>query len=164
MSRRTNEVQANVNATVMARRQRSLDLQLLLQVRLELCVDIVDDRLERIVLVDLIAIADGVADRQLESDGLLLQLVGVRLELDVGQRMGTGHRFEARVEQRVHQRRLAETRFADAHYVEDESVLDALVHQLIGQTVETDVAGQFHRAKRRGVGLCQKKIKNILNM
>lgn len=147
-----------MNAAVVTGRQRSLDLQLLLQIRLKLRIDIVDDCLKRIVLVDLIAIADSVADGQLQTNGLLLQLISVRLELNIRQRMRTGHRLEAGVEQCVHQGGLAETRFTDAHDVEHEPILDALVDQLIGQTVEADMARQLHGAQSRIVSLLEKTI------
>jgi len=106
------EVQADVDAAVVARHQRSLDLQLLLQIVLELGVDVVDHRFERVVLVDLVAIAHCVTDGQLESHIALLQLVGVSLQLDAGQGMGTWCGLEAGVKQRVHQRRLAQSSFA----------------------------------------------------
>lgn len=109
---RADEVQTDVDAAVVARRQRPIDLQLLLQVGLELGVDVVDDRLERVVFVDLVAVADCVAYGQLETDAALLQLVRVRLQLDVRQSVRARRRLEARIEQRVHQRRLAQARFA----------------------------------------------------
>lgn len=61
------EVQTDMDATVVERAQRTLDLQLLLQERLELTVNGVDHRLEGVVLVDLVAVAHGVADGQLEG-------------------------------------------------------------------------------------------------
>lgn len=46
----------------------ALDLELLLQVRLELRVDVVHHRLEAVLLVHLVAVADRVADRQLRRE------------------------------------------------------------------------------------------------
>lgn len=91
-----------MNPTVVARRQRPFDFQLLLQIRFELRVNVVDDRFERIVLVDLITISNGVADGQLQAYAFLLQLVRMRFELHIGQCMGARLRFEASVEQCVH--------------------------------------------------------------
>ena len=76
-----------------------------------------------------------------EPDAALLQLVGPGLELDVGRLVVGGHRLERRVEERVHQRRLAQPRLADAHHVEGEPAAHRLVHQLQreGSTVEFEV-------------------------
>ena len=73
-----------------------------------------------------------------EPDAALLQLVGPGLELDVGRLVVGGHRLERRVEERVHERRLAQPRLADAHHVEGEPAAHRLVHQLQrgGSTVE----------------------------
>lgn len=59
------EVKTNVDAAVVVRRQRAFDLQFFLKISFKLRVEMVDDGLEGIVLVDLVAIADGVADCQL---------------------------------------------------------------------------------------------------
>lgn len=55
-----------MRAAVVVGVEGALDLQLLLQESLELGVNVVHHRLEAVVLVDLVAVADGVADRQLE--------------------------------------------------------------------------------------------------
>jgi len=60
------EVQADVYATVVIGGQRSFNLKLLLQVVFKLGVNVIDDGLERIILVDLISIADSVANCELE--------------------------------------------------------------------------------------------------
>ena len=54
-----------------------LDFEFLLEVRLKLRVDILDDGPERVLLVDLVAVTDRVAQCQLQLDIRLLQLVGV---------------------------------------------------------------------------------------
>lgn len=107
----------------------------------------VDDGLKRVVLVNLVAVADGVADSQLQPHVALLQLVGLSLQLDHGQGMGARGGLEVRVEQRVHERALAQTGLADAENVEDESILHALVHQLVGQAVKSDVPRQLEVAQ-----------------
>ena len=65
-----------------------------------------------------------------EPDAALLQLVSPRLELDVRRLVVGRHRLEGRVEERVHERRLAQPRLADAHHVEGEAAAHRLVHQL----------------------------------
>lgn len=106
----TDEVQANVYTTVMARGQWSFNFQLLLQIGLELGINVIDNRFERIIFVDLIAVADRIAYRQLESNATLLQLIRVRFQFHIRQCMGTRCRLEARIEQCVHQCRLTQTR------------------------------------------------------
>lgn len=108
----TDEVQANVYTTVMARGQRSFNFQLLLQIGLKLGINVIDHCFERIIFVDLIAIADRIAYRQLESNAALLQLIRVRFQFHIRQCMRTRCRFEARIEQCVHQCRFTQTRFA----------------------------------------------------
>lgn len=75
MASGADEVQADVDATVVECGEGALDLELLLQERLELTVDVVDDRLERVVLVDLVAVADGIADGQLGQGGEQMNIV-----------------------------------------------------------------------------------------
>lgn len=91
----------------------------------------VDDGLERVVLVDLVPVADGVANGKLQPHVALLQLVGLCLQLDHWQGVGARGCLEVRVEKRVHEGALAQTRLADAENVEDESILHALVDQLV---------------------------------
>ena len=84
VSVRRDEVQARVNPRVVeAVRSRlrmytgfslcflpgevSLDLQFLLEVRLELVVDVVDNRLETVLLVDLVAVPHSLTQRQLQQ-------------------------------------------------------------------------------------------------
>jgi hypothetical protein len=141
------EVQADVDAAVVVGRQRAFDLQLLLKIRFELRVEMVDDSLERIILVDLVAISDSIADGQLQSDVALLQLVSLRLQLHRRQRVRACSRFKVGVEQRVHQRALTQARFAHAKNVEHKSILHALVDQLIGKTVESNMPGQLQVAQ-----------------
>ena len=71
-----------MDAAVVIHGQIPLDLELLLQVGLELAVNVVDDGAEAVLLVDLVAVADGVDERKLEVDVALLELVGVGLEAD----------------------------------------------------------------------------------
>lgn len=75
----TDEVQANVDATVMVGRQRTFNLEFLLQVSLKLRVEMIDNGFERVVFVDLVAVADGVANSKLQSNVAFLQLVGLSL-------------------------------------------------------------------------------------
>lgn len=79
----TNEIQANMDATIVAARQRTLNFQFLLQIRFKLWIDVVNDGLEWIILVDLIAVADRIANGQFQADTTLLQLVGVRFKFDI---------------------------------------------------------------------------------
>ena len=84
MSVRRDEVQARVNpGVVKAVRSRlrisprfslcflpgevSLDLQFLLEVRLELVVDVVDNRLETVLLVNLVTVPHGLTQGQLQQ-------------------------------------------------------------------------------------------------
>ena len=78
----TDKVEADMDAAVVIHGQIPLDLELLLQVGLELAVNVVDDGAEAVLLVDLVAVADGVDERKLEVDVALLELVGVGLEAD----------------------------------------------------------------------------------
>lgn len=52
-------------------------------------------------------------------------------------------RLEIRIEQRVHQGGLSQARLSDAHDVKDESLLDTLVHQLVGQRIEAHMTAQL---------------------
>lgn len=105
------------------------------------------DGLKRVILVDLVAVADGVADRQLQPHVALPQLVGLGLQLHRGQGMGAGGGLKVRVEQRINEGALAQTGLADAENVEDESIFHALVHQLVGQAVKSDVPCQLEVAQ-----------------
>ena len=78
----TDKVEADMDAAVVIHGQIPLDLELLLQVGLELAVNVVDDGAEAVLLVDLVAVADGVDEGELEVDVALLELVGVGLEAD----------------------------------------------------------------------------------
>ena len=78
----------------------------------------------------LISISDSVTNRELQLDVGFLQLVGVSLESDRGFLVVAGIALEVRVEQGVHQRRLAKAGLADAHDVERKPVLNRLVDQL----------------------------------
>lgn len=137
------EVQADVDAAVVIRRQRAFDLQFLLKIRFELCVEVVDDSFEGIVLVDLVTVADGVADRQLQTNVALLQLVGLCLQFHSWQRVRTGGGLEVGVEQRVHQRAFAQTSLTHAQNIEYEAILDAFVDQLIGKTIKSNMPRQL---------------------
>ena len=66
MTVRRDEVEADVDPRVVVLGDVAPDLELLLEVRLELGVDVVDDRLEAVLLVDLVAVADRVAEGELE--------------------------------------------------------------------------------------------------
>ncbi len=80
VARRADEVEADVDAAVVVHGEVPLNLQLLLQEGLELAVDVVEDGAEAVLLVDLIAVADGVDEGELEVDVALLELVGVCLQ------------------------------------------------------------------------------------
>lgn len=110
-------------------------------------VEVVYDGLKRVILVNLVAVADGVADGQLQPHVALLQLVGLGLQLHHGQGMGAGGGLEVRVEQRVHEGALPQTGLADTENVEDESILHALVHQLVGEAVKSNVPCQLEVAQ-----------------
>ena len=69
MSGWADEVDTGVDARVVVRREGPLDLQFLLQVVLKLRVDVVDDRLEAVLLVDLVSVADGIAQSKLSRNG-----------------------------------------------------------------------------------------------
>ena len=125
-----------------------LDLEFLLEVGLELIVDVVDDRLEAVLLVDLVAVPHSLAQGQLQSnenlqlslsisrrnrthvepDAALLQLVSPRLELDVQGLVVCRHGLEGCVEEGVHERGLAEPGLANAHHVEGEPSAHRLVY------------------------------------
>lgn len=105
------EVQANVYAAIVACGQWSFDFQLLLQISLELGINVIDDCFEWIVFVYLIAVADRIANCQLQTNAALLQFVRVWLQFHIWQSVRTWHRLEARIEQCVHQCRFAQTRF-----------------------------------------------------
>jgi hypothetical protein len=60
--------------------EMNADPQPCLQEGLELAVDVVEDGAEAVLLVDLVAVADGVDEGQLEVDVALLELVGVGLK------------------------------------------------------------------------------------
>ena len=66
MAVRRDEVEADVDPGVVVLGDVAPDLELLLEIRLELGVDVVDDRLEAVLLVDLVAVADRVAEGELE--------------------------------------------------------------------------------------------------
>lgn len=112
MTSRTYEVKADVNAAIVIRREIALDLQLLLQVRFKLGVYIVNDRLEAVLLVDLITIPDRVYNGELEPDIALLQLISMRFELDGWQIMWTRSGLEARIEERIHESRFPKSGLA----------------------------------------------------
>lgn len=57
--------------------------------------------------------------------------------------MRTGGRLEVCVEQRVHQSAFAQAGLADAQDVEDESILDTFVYQLVGQAIEPDMSAEL---------------------
>jgi len=80
VARRADEVEADMDAAVVVHGEVPLNLQLLLQEGLELAVDVVEDGAEAVLLVDLVAVADGVDEGELEVDVALLELVGVRLQ------------------------------------------------------------------------------------
>lgn len=48
--------------TVVVSAERALDLEFLLKISLELCVDVVDHRLEAILFIHLITVADCIAN------------------------------------------------------------------------------------------------------
>lgn len=98
----TNEIEADVDASVVVGGQRALDLELFLQVRLELSVDVVDNSFVAVLLVNLVTVANGIDDGELEAHVGLLQLVSVRLQLHRRQVVWARLRLKARVEQRVH--------------------------------------------------------------
>lgn len=143
----TDEVQANVDATIVVGRQRTFNFEFLLQVSLKLRVEMIDNGFERVVFVDLVAVADGVANSKLQSNVAFLQLVGLSLQFDHWQRVGTRGRLEVRVEQRVHEGAFAEPSLADAENVEDESILHTFVHKLIGEAVKPDMSTQLQIAE-----------------
>lgn len=64
-----------------------------------------------VILVDLITKAHGVHDGQLEAHVALLELVTARFQPDAGLVVRGGLALELGVEQRVHQRRLANASF-----------------------------------------------------
>ena len=136
------EVETDVNPGIVIRGQIPLDLQLLLQVELELPVDVVHDGLERVLLVDLVAVAHRVANGHFQLHRTLLQLVSRGLQLDLGLAVIGLFGLERRVEERVYERGLAQAGLADAEDVEVEAVLHGFVHQLIRQRIEPDVAAQ----------------------
>jgi hypothetical protein len=111
-----NEVEADVDASVVVGGQRAFDLELLLQVRLKLCVNVVNNSLVAVLLVNLVSVANRIDNGQFEPHVGLLQLVSVRLQLHGGQVVRTRlqARLKACVEQRVHQRRLANAIFFKA--------------------------------------------------
>lgn len=61
--------------------------------------------------------------------------------------MRAGGRFEVRVEKRVHQRAFTQTSFAHAQDVENESVLNAFVDQLVRKTIEPNMARKLQVAQ-----------------
>lgn len=61
---------------------RTFRILILLFLTLKLVVDVVHDGLEGVLLVDLVAEADGVADSQLQLHVRLVQVVGRGLEAD----------------------------------------------------------------------------------
>lgn len=94
----TYKVQTDVNATIMTCRQRPFNFQLFLQIRFKLRIDVINNRLERIVLIDLIAVSNRIANGQLQADTFLLQLIRVRFELNIGQCMRTRLGLKACIE------------------------------------------------------------------
>lgn len=62
----TDEVEADVRVAIVVGVEGALDHGLLLQEGLELCVDVIHHRLEAVVLVDLVAVANRVAYHQLK--------------------------------------------------------------------------------------------------
>jgi hypothetical protein len=58
--------------------------------------------------------------------------------------MRAGCRLKIGVEKRVHQSAFTETSFGNTQNIEDKSILYALVDQLIGQAIESDMAREFH--------------------
>lgn len=67
MTSRTNEVQANMDATIMELSKRTLNFQLLLQKRLKLLIDIVDNSFKGVLFVDLITITNRIDDCELSN-------------------------------------------------------------------------------------------------
>lgn len=57
-----------MDAAVVVRGQRAFDFQLLLQIIFELGIDVIDDRLEAVFFVYLIAVTDCVANCQLKHE------------------------------------------------------------------------------------------------
>ena len=100
----------------------------------------------------LVPVSDRVDDGELELDGRLLQLVGVRLEPHLALLVGGRGGLEGGVEEGVHQGGLAQAGLADAQDVEGEPALHGLVHQLVGQGVEPDVAAEVKGAEAVGRG------------
>ncbi len=139
---RRNKVEAGMDPGVVVDGQVALDFQLLLEILLVLVVDVVDNRLEAVLLVHLVAVTDRVAERQLQLDVGLLELVGVRAEPHVRLSMVGRIGLEVGIEQGVHQGGLPEAGLADAHDVEGEARGHGLVDELVGQRVETDMASQ----------------------
>jgi len=68
------EVETEVDASVVESDQLSLDLQLLLEVGLELLIDVFQNGLAAVLLVDLVAIAGRAHNSQSQLHVALLQL------------------------------------------------------------------------------------------
>lgn len=67
MSSWTDEIEANMDPTVMVTVEGPLDLQLLLQVGFKLSVNVIDNCLETVLFVNLVSIAYSIYNRQLEK-------------------------------------------------------------------------------------------------
>ena len=94
-----------------------------LQVVLKLLVDVLDDGLVGVLLVHLVAEPHAVHDGQLQPHLALVQLVRVGLQLHPRHVVVLRLVLEVGVEQRVHQRGLADARLADAQDVEAETLV-----------------------------------------
>ena len=112
VARRTDEVEAEVDARVVALAHLSPQRQLVLQVLLVLLVQIGEDLRVAVGLGQLVAVAARLDQRQLEAHVLLAQLERVRVERDAFAQVVARLCAKRTIEQRLHQRALANTRFA----------------------------------------------------
>ena len=112
MSRRTDEVQADVDARVVNLLDVSIEIQLALNVLLKLAVYVISDRLVTILLVDLIAETGRLHDGQLEVYVVLPEIDRVGIEAHFGLVVTARLQMKARVEERIHQRALANSGLA----------------------------------------------------
>jgi hypothetical protein len=109
MASGTYEIEADMNTAIVISRKIALDLQFLLQVSFKLSVYVINDCLEAVLLVDLIAITDRIDNGQFQPDIAFLKLISMRFEFHRWQIMRTGRGFEAGVEKRIHERGFSKT-------------------------------------------------------
>lgn len=61
------KVQTHVDSGIVVRSQVSFNFQLFLQISFKLCVNVINDGLEGVLFVNLVTVADGIDDSQLQS-------------------------------------------------------------------------------------------------